>query len=153
MWLAEHRGHQLFLGTSVDAWFEDVFVTDLAGIRVLSPSGRTDISRSVSCVSKETRVSKSWFCAVEQCAPCVYLCVHPLLLSAERGRSAHQRASQTTAVPWIRNSGSARSSGHLKLSWNQNQPINLRESLYVKQGESRLVFQAVFLKITQKFLI
>lgn len=41
-------------------------------------------------MSKETKVSKSWFSVLEQCAPCNCLCVHPVLLSAERGRSAHQ---------------------------------------------------------------
>lgn len=69
---------------------DDVFVTDLAGICVLYPSRHTDISRNVSCVSRKTKVSESCFSALEQCAPCVSLCVHPLLLSAERGRSAHQ---------------------------------------------------------------
>ena len=31
--------------------------------------------------------------------------------------------------------------------------MNLRGSLYVKGGESKLVFQASFLKITRKFLV
>lgn len=58
---------------------DDVFITNLAGIHVLCPRGHTDISRSVSCVSEEPKVSKSWFCVLEQRAPCICLCVRPLL--------------------------------------------------------------------------
>lgn len=60
-----------------------VFVTDLAGIRVLSPSGRADISRSVSCVSKETKVSKNWcFCLGTMCFLYLSVCREGQICSA-----------------------------------------------------------------------
>lgn len=136
---------------------DHVFVTDLAGIRVLSPCLKhSDISRSVSCVSKETKVSKSWFSVLEQCVPCICLCVHPPLLSAERGRCAHREGVwQATPVPWILNvrGTSSNQAPGVTLTYNQNQSINLRGSLYVKQGWIKACISGCLPKIAQKFLV
>lgn len=128
---------------------DNVFVTDLSGIRVLSPNRHTDISRSVSCVSKETKVSKSWCSVSEQCAPCIYLCVHPLLLSAEGGRSAHQGASQAMQALQIRNVGQCwelrapAAIRHLKLSWPRikNSPLICEEACVSSKVNQSLYFR------------
>lgn len=81
---------------------KSIFVTDLAGICVLSPSEHIDISRNVSCVFKETNVTKSCFFVLGQDTPCVclsvYPSIHPLLLNTENGRSPCQKASQAMSA-------------------------------------------------------
>lgn len=157
MWLAEHRRHQLFLGTPPlcipGFWW--CFCHWPGWNPCPVPHGHSDISRSVSCVSKETKVSKSWFSSRNNVL-LVSVCVSILSSWVQRGADLLTRERHRPCLCH----GSRMSSGHqpsqapgVILTYSPNHSFNLRGSLEVKQGKSKLLFQAAFLKVTQKLLV
>lgn len=149
MWLGERGRQQLVLGTHFCGSLasEDVFVTDLARICVLSPNGHQQ--ERVLCVQRHQIFKELVFSLGTMCSLYLYLHVNPLLLGAEKGRSAHQGASQAMPVPRIQNVQQRRELGapaatrHLKLSWPtvKTSPLIWEEACILGKVNQSLYFR------------
>lgn len=135
---------------------DDVFVTDLAGIRVLSPMDTLTSAGSCLACLKKPKFQRAGFLSgnnVLLVSVCLSVC--PCSPPECRGADLLTREHHRPCLCH----GSGMSSGHQQqppgviLTHSPNHSFNLRGSVEVKQGKSKLVFQDAFLKVTQKFLV
>lgn len=152
MWFAEHGRHQLVLGTPVlwipGSWWCFCY---WPGWNLCSVSDTLTSAGACLVCPKKPKFQRADFLSWNNVL-LLSICVPILSFWVQRGADVLTR--EPGRPRQCRGSGmsSSNQAPGVILAYNQNQSINLRGSLYVKQGESKLVFQAAFLKVTQKFL-
>lgn len=122
---------------------DDVFVTDLAGIRVLSPMDTlTSAGACLACLKKPKFQRAGFLSGNNVLLVSVCLCVHALLLSAE-GQICSPGSITGHACAMDPEWARGTSSSHLELSWPtvQTTPLISEETWKLSKANQSLYFR------------